>query len=408
LPIDFENLQTSDFINFDGGMASVISNPEIGGINTSETVAQIVRNGGEIWAGAKIDLDSNVDWANLNSISMKVFTSAPVGTVIKFKLEGNGATERDMYTTVSNEWETISWDFTGEPANYNSLVFMFDFGNVGDGSVNSTFLFDDIEQFDAGIQLDLPVTFEEADVNYNVTDFGGNMSSLVVDPEDENNTVIKTIKTDQAAAWAGTTIGTPAGFANYIPLTLTDSKMTVRVWSPAQGTPIRLKVEDANDPTHTCETQVNTQLFGEWETLEFDFPQEATGTQPLHIGLSMGWQFNMASIFFNFGTEGSLIGERTYYFDDVYFGEMVSNTEEQALDLQVNVYPNPTQNDWKFSKEGEMISQIEIFNLQGERLNWLKANAEEVIVKSQDLLPGLYLAKVYTLRGKQTLKIYKN
>ena len=95
-----------------------------------------------------------------------------------------------------------------------------------------------------------------------MTDFGGNLSSLVVDPMDGNNMVIQSIKTDQAETWAGTTIGTPAGFASDIPLTLVHSKMKVRVWSPEAGTPIRLKVEDSNDPTHTCETEVNTTVGG--------------------------------------------------------------------------------------------------------------------------------------------------
>ena len=106
---------------------------------------------------------------------MKVFTSAPVGTTIKFKLEGVGNAERDVQTTVSNAWEELKWDFTGESANFNTLVFMFDFGNVGDGTANSTFLFDGIQQIFGGSQLDLHVTFEDNSVNYTTTDFGNNV-----------------------------------------------------------------------------------------------------------------------------------------------------------------------------------------------------------------------------------------
>ena len=164
LPFDFETtITTSDFIDFDGGTATVIANPQANGINTSATVAQIIRDGGQIWAGSKIVLASNLDFSTLNSLSMKVFTTAPVGTTVKFKLEGDGQTERDVQTSVTNEWETLTWDFTAEPANFNTVVFMFDFGNVGDGSENSTFLFDDVEQLiggNTGTQIDLPVDFE--------------------------------------------------------------------------------------------------------------------------------------------------------------------------------------------------------------------------------------------------------
>ena len=156
LPIDFETaVITADFMDFDGGTATVISNPQTDEINASSMVAQIVRNGGTIWAGSKIELSSNLDFTTSSTISMKVFTAAPIGTIVKFKLEGTGNTERDVHTTVSNEWEMLTWDFTGEPSNFNTLVFMFDFDNVGNGSETSTFLFDDIKQSSGGTQIDL-------------------------------------------------------------------------------------------------------------------------------------------------------------------------------------------------------------------------------------------------------------
>ena len=409
LPIDFETaITTADFEDFDGGTATVIPNPQSSGINTSTTVAQIVRDGGTVWSGSKIALAANLDFTTLNSISMKVFTTAPVGTIVKFKLEGNGgATERDVATTVTSEWEVLTWDFTGTPTEFTDLVFMFDFGNVGDGSENSTFLFDDVEQLFGGFQLDLPVDFEGSDVNYTTTDFGGNSSSLVIDPTDPNNMVIKAIKTDQAATWAGTTIGTPAGFATNIPLTLTDSKMSVRVWSPEAGTPIRLKVENSNDPTQTCETEINTTLAGEWEVMEFDFLNQAPGTQTLEIGLGFGWTYNMASIFFNFGTEGNTVGEKTYYFDDVYFGEFIVGTND--LELQnVEVYPNPSNIQWTIFSKNKKINSIEIFDLQGKLIRTVFPNNEIAIIHAGDFSTGVYIARIFTSEGIGSVQLLKN
>ena len=406
-PIDFENsLTTADFTDFDGGTATVIINPQTNGINTSATVAQIVRNGGAIWAGSKIELASNLDFSTFNTLSMKVFTTAPVGTVVKFKLEGNGETERDAVTTVSGEWETLTWDFTGAPANFNNLVCMFDFGNTGDGSANSTFLFDDIEQLFGGQQLDWPVTFEEEGINYTTTDFGGNLSSLVADPTNPDNTVIQAIKTDEAATWAGTTIGTPAGFATNLPFTLTDSKMYVKVWSPEAGTPIRLKVEDSNDPTHTCETETNTTLNGEWEVMEFDFVNQAPGTAELSFGLQNGWTYNMASIFFNFGTEGAVAGEKTYYFDNVSFGEPLSKVE--IIDIAgLKVSPNPTNNQWSISTDNQKMNAIDIFNLQGKLILSVQPESSFVSVDATNLVTGIYLARILTDEGMGSLKLVK-
>lgn len=409
IPMDFETVvSTSDFIDFDGGIAMVIDNPQANGINTSSKVAQIVRDGGQIWGGSKIVLTENIDFTSMSSLSMKVFTTAPVGTQVKFKLEGVGETERDVNTTVSGAWEVLTWDFTGAPNDFNTLVFMFDFGNVGDGTDNSTFLFDDIEQTaGAGAQIDLPVSFEDAAVNYTMTDFGGNASSMIIDPTDPSNTVMQSIKTGEAATWAGTTIGTPAGFATNIPLSLTDSKMNIKVWSPAEGTPIRLKVEDANDPTHTCETEINTTTTEAWEVLVFDFANEAPGTAKLSDGLAMGWTYNKASIFFNFGTEGSVAGEQTYYFDDVEFGDFISGLHVLEAE-EFKLFPNPSKQDWTVSSNGLIMNKIEVYDAQGRLLQTQEPNEVNAIILGTNLNSGIYYAKVSTDAGYSLMKLVKN
>lgn len=406
LPIDFESdIVTTNFVDFDGGSASVILNPQSGGINESETVAQIVRDGGAIWSGSKIELSNNLDFESNNSISMKVYTTAPAGTTIKFKLESeSGSTERDVSTSTSGEWETLTWDFTGTPDIYNNIVFMFDFGNIGDGSSNSTFLFDDIQQLFGGEQIDFPLDFEGSSINYTTTDFGGNVSSLVMDPEDVNNHIIQVIKTDEAAAWAGTTIGTMAGFASNLPLQLTDSKMTIRVWSPDANIPIRLKVEDSSDPTHTCETETKTTTAQQWETLVFDFNNQATGTESLSVGLSMGWTYNMASIFFNFGTEGTTAGEKIYYFDDVKFGDIVNSTGISVLS-PTTIFPNPTSNYWNIKIGNQESYIVTVIDLQG-RLLYKKNDANKIDATS--FQTGVYLCKIETTAGSEIIKLVKN
>ncbi len=318
LPESFESsITTANFIDFDGGVATVLPNPQQNGINTSATVGRIVRNGGQIWAGSKYTLAANLDFTTLSVISMKVFTTAPVGTMVKFKLEGVGQTEVDAVTTASGAWHTLTWNFAGTPTNFNQIVLMFDFGNIGNGSANSTFYFDDITQSAPTLsQINLPVTFENAGVNYTMTDFGNNMSTMMADPTNPANMVMQVIKPVSAPLWAGTTISTPSGFASTIPFTASNTTMTVKVWSPTAGTPIRLKVEQVGNPGISCETQVNTTLSGAWETLTFDFLNQVVATPALNVANT----YNMASIFFNFGTDGATAGSQTYYFDDVYFG----------------------------------------------------------------------------------------
>ena len=406
LPIDFESdITTESFVDFDGGMAAVIDNPQMNGINTSAKVAQIVRDGGAIWAGSKIDLTSNLDFSTDNKISMKVFTTAPAGTVIKFKLEGNGSDERDVVTTVSNEWEELTWDFTGVASNYNSVVFMFDFGNTGNGSEASTFLFDDIAQIFGGTQLDLPVDFEGEDINYTLSDFEGNTSMLVQDPTDENNTVVQCSKNADASPSAGTTIGTASGFASDIPLTLEDSKMTVKVWTPSAGIPVRLKVEDSNDPTHTCETETNSTTAG-WQTLEFDFSNQAPGTEFLSVGLQMGWTYNKASIFFNFATSGADDGGQLYYFDDIRFGDLASSVNDFE-ELEISIAPNPSYQNWNLLSSKDEISKVELFTVSGILLSTYNSTGYQVSISSDRLPPNVYLAKITTTHSVGIVKLIK-
>jgi hypothetical protein len=170
------------------------------------------------------------------------------------------------------------------------------------------------------LQMDLPVTFDDTLVEYGFIGFdGAENSQIVIDPTDATNHVARVVKSAAAGASAGTTITAPAelGFAMAIPFTSAETFMNVRVWSPTAGTPVRLKVEDHTNPTHSVETQATTTMAGAWEVLTFDFSNESAGT----AALNLTYTFDKATIFFNFGTPGAVAGEQTYYFDDVQFGQ---------------------------------------------------------------------------------------
>jgi len=264
-----------------------------------------------------------------------------------------------------------------------------------------------VEQLYAGEQIDLPVSFEGSTINYTLIPFEGNSAAVVEDPTNSNNTVGMSLKTPGSSPSAGTTIGTNGGFATKIPLTLTDAIMTVKVWSPDAGTPIRLKVENSNDPTQTCETEVNTTIGGDWEILEFDFTNEATGTAALEFGLTNGWIYNKASIFFNFGTAGAATGEKTYYFDNIAFGDFVLSNDNLFLD-KVKVFPNPTNDFWNISSEEAMIRKVEIYNLQGQLILTTHPNSNVGKINTVGFSTGMYFSKVTTEKGSKTFKLFKN
>lgn len=78
---------------------------------------------------------------------MKVDPTDPVGTTIKFKLEGSAASaDVNATVTVSNGWATYTWYVSNaDNGSYNVLTFMLSYPTPNDAPANATFLFDDIE-----------------------------------------------------------------------------------------------------------------------------------------------------------------------------------------------------------------------------------------------------------------------
>ena len=408
LPVDFENGQVlnEDIINFNGGSGYVVFNPQVDNNNLSEKVGVIIRDGGDIWAGSYLELDNYLDFTENPTLNMQILSPFP-GLLVKFKIEGDEgdfqsepATERDAYTTSSNQWETLTWDFSGEQSNtYRKLVLMFDFGNIGDGSLDSTFYFDNIFQSDPSgglVQMDLPVTFDDPNVYYVLTDFGGNGPSTILETVDGNYARVE--KNPGAESWAGVTIGSGAGFINQIPVSNIDTKIYADVYVSGTdqiGIPIRLKIENSNDPTQSVETDSFTTLSGEWETMEFDFSNHVDGTQALNTNFF----FNKASIFFNFGNPGNQ--NTVFYFDNVYYGSPLGFTESVLLSNLI--YPIPASENIFLNSDIEFDAVI--FNLLGEQVFKKKVRKDMNI---SNLKKGVYFIYLSDGVNNSIHKIVKN
>jgi hypothetical protein len=169
---------------------------------------------------------------------------------------------------------------------------------------------------DGGTTPLLSISFDDPAVTYTLTGFGDETGTVVADPTNAANKVGKIDKPATAPLWAGTTVSTlPNNQIVTLPFSATSTKMSVRAWSPKANIQVRLKVEDAKDPTHSCETEATVKMANTWQTLDFDFAKQATGT----AALNPAYTFNRVSIFFNFGVDGATAGAATYYFDDLTF-----------------------------------------------------------------------------------------
>ncbi len=325
LPVNFEDPNTDYTLSDFGGNSSSLS---LDPVNPANHVAKVIKTAGaQTWAGTTLGtalgFASPIALTNSNSKMTVMVYAAAAGMDIKLKVEDHNdpthSVETDTKTTVANNWQLLTFDFS-QPATgtaawnasyvYDKASLFFDFGNGGTGAI---FYFDDLKLAPPSLsQIALPVNFESSTVDYTMTDFGGNASTLTQDPANANNHVIKSEKTSGAQVWAGTTIGTGSGFASKVALTAVATKMTVKVYSPAPGLDIKLKLEDHTNGANSVETDTKTTLSGQWETLVFDFSQPASGTPAWNAGFT----YDKASIFFDFGNGGT---GSIFYWDEVHF-----------------------------------------------------------------------------------------
>ena len=343
LPLDFETSPvTADFVGFDGGTITVeaVAAPQATG-NTSANLAKLVRDGGQAWAGAGIELDSNLDFTTKKFITARVWTDAPVGTKIMFKTEqdsdaGNNSGEKDTFTTVTGDWETIVLDFSGVTnANQNKLVLIPDNGNLGDGSAASTFYFDDIVQTETNpttATYDLPFDFETSPVTADFVGFDGGTITVeaVAAPQSTGNTSANLAKLvrDGGQAWAGaaTVLDSNLDFT-------TKKFITARVWTDAPvGTKIMFKTEqDSDGGNNSGEKDTFTTVTGDWETIVLDFSGVTNANQ------------NKLVLIPDNGNLGDGSAASTFYFDDIAQSETDPNI---TVDLPLDFETSPVTADF--------------------------------------------------------------
>ena len=147
VPIDFEAPRVSyRFNSFEGGAASIATNPELSAVNASENVAQFQKFSGATFAGTVLLLDQPVDFSQGEVFQLAVWS--PRNASLTFKLEGLDI-ER-VIPLAGEGWEIVEADFSGATgaAAVSALTFIFDNGTVGDAAgaqSDWTFYVDNIE-----------------------------------------------------------------------------------------------------------------------------------------------------------------------------------------------------------------------------------------------------------------------
>ncbi len=406
LPITFESTTIDyDLADFGGNTSSIVVDPT----DPANTVVQSIKNlGAETWAGTTAGgsgLENPIPFTAAETVLSVRVWSPDAGIPVRLKVEDNTdptiSVETEAMTTQAMVWETLTFDFSNQadgtaPINfasvYDKVSIFFNFGTDGNTAGEKTYFWDDVAFEEVEVALpDLPITFEDTDLDYGLADFGGNASAIVVDPTDPNNTVTQSTKQLGAETWAGTTAG-GLGLENAIPFTTAETVMSVRVWSPDAGTPIRLKVEDNTDPTISVETEALTTQAMAWEILTFDFTNQADGTAAINFDNV----YDKVSIFFNFGTDGNTAGEKTYFWDDVTFGELVGIEVLDAASNGIKIAPNPASREVniEFPDALDRTVRIQLLDMTGRQIQYFEVNEQQARLDLNSTSNGMYLLRI--------------
>jgi len=398
LPFDFESA-TSGMVGYDNATFTIVTNPSTSG-NSSSKVAKIVKTTeGDLWAGGKVTNVSSLNFsaASTSVLSMIVYTTEPVGTVIKVKLENPYTSEVDAVTTVSGAWHTLTFDF-GIPAPSGSadLVIMPQPFTAG-GS--NTFYVDDIQQIAGNIapqRPGLPITFESGTTADHFFSFESATMDIVTNPTSDatnNSSLVGKIVRYLGAPYGGSVIT----FANNIDFA-NHPQITMKVWTSAPiGTYVTLKAEK---PFWGEERSAQTTKTEQWELLTFDFTNAPTDMP----SLAFMFDFTAGSTNVGDGTAAS-----TFYFDEIKFANVPLGEEELGELGPIHIYPNPTTDRWNLNFANGSILRAEIFDMEGRVLDIVDGNGEPALeINATNYADGIYTAKITTANGSEVIRLVKH
>lgn len=92
----------------------------------------------------------------------------------------------------------------------------------------------------------------------------------------------------------------------------------------------------------------------------------------------------------------------------IVIGEDMTLTINENRLNKIKAFPNPTISFWNLDNQERNIQSIELFNITGKRILAQDVEGEdEIIINSENLNKGLYIARVKTTKGMTSVKLVK-
>lgn len=140
---DFECQQNYSIPGFVAN--TIITNPDVSGINLSDSVLEVTDNGTEAWDSLLFDFGESIDLSTKNQLKIKVLSTRAVPLLAKLEGGTSGASEVWGAITTTGVWTEYSFDFSSQAVeNHNKIVFFFNGGET-DGTAADVYYIDDIK-----------------------------------------------------------------------------------------------------------------------------------------------------------------------------------------------------------------------------------------------------------------------
>lgn len=285
-------------------------------------------------------------------------------------------TEEDLATPY-RAGECSSDNVAGYSDTWFNRIWAYGAGNVtGDiaGTCSGTGTGDIGTGSDAVLNIDETISFNDQIVGYALVDSGDNTSQIIADLAESSNSVVSSSKVSDLNA--GTTLS--RGTITY-PLTDTLTRISMRVYSPLVGVPVRIKLEESGDASNSVEAEMLTTVANQWKVIIFDFSNQVAGT----AALDANYSYDTLSVYFDYGSAGN--GE-TYYWDDVTFLGEPASTPPNPVTPPVTTVDNLVANGSFDDATGwTVINHYEAANTKGA-VNFV--NGVAMVVETDTALPG--------------------
>jgi len=304
---DFEGNGTVTWVD-DAAASSIVANPVSTG-NASANVLKYEDTGGQ-YANIRFDANQVFDLSTNNKFTFKIhipssgITGSSANQVsVKLQDGSSGSPWEGQYEVVTalelDKWQSVMVDFSAQAAatNFSRIVFQVNGENNNDNVVAY------IDDF----SYETPVAHDDFEGNGNITTwYGDSCEQAIIDNPVSGtiNTSEKVLKyTDSGGQYAN--IGFDMNAAKTAKLDLSvKNKITVKVYVPSSGLTgsqdnklwIKLQDGSSGEPWVGQAQKEQAITLDTWQTLEFDFSDQAAETKYSRILVQFNGENNYDSV----------------------------------------------------------------------------------------------------------------